>query len=74
MGLVAFVINAAMLLATAAVIDQAKGSLDIVFTVGGYPPTWGYEAIGCAVVGSIVISIVGTFLDLVLVPRRIMGL
>jgi putative membrane protein len=73
MGLVAFVINAAMLLGTAAIINQAKSSLDVVFNVGGFPPTWGYEAIGCAVIASIVISIVSTVLELVLVPRKLVG-
>ncbi len=74
MGLVAFVINAGMLLATAAIVHQAGSSLHIVFVVGGFPPTWSYEAIGCAVVASIVISVVATLLELVLIPRRIVGL
>ena len=74
MGLVAFVINAAMLLGTAWIVSQAGGALNIGLTLGGYPPHWSYEAIGCAVVASIVISIVSTALSLVLVPRRIIGL
>jgi len=74
MGLVAFVINAAMLLATSAIVDQAKSSLNIVFSVGGFPPTWSYEAIGCAVIASIVISVVATVLELVLIPRKLLGL
>jgi putative membrane protein len=74
MGLVAFVINAGMLLGTAFLVNQARGTLDIVFSVGGYPPTWGYEAIGVAVVASIVISVVATLLDLLLTPRKILGL
>ena len=74
MGLVAFVINAGMLLGTAWIVSQAQGTLDIAFTVGGYPPHWGYEAIGVAVVASIVISIVATALDLLLMPRKILGL
>jgi putative membrane protein len=74
MGLVAFVINAAMLLGTAWLIGQAHDTVNIVFSVGGYPPTWGYEAIGVAVVASIVISVVATLLDLLLVPRKILGL
>ena len=73
MGLVAFVINAAMLLGTAALVNQAKGSLHIVFSIGGFPPHFGYEAVGCAVVASIVISIVSTVLGLVLVPRKFVG-
>ena len=75
MGLVAFVINAAMLLGTAWVVNQITSStLTIGFTLGGYPPHWGYEAIGCAVVAAIVISIVGTILNIVLVPRKLAGL
>ncbi len=74
MGLVAFVINAGMLLGTAWLVSQAHDTINIVFSVGGYPPTWGYEAIGVAVVASIVISVVATALDLLLVPRKILGL
>ncbi|MGD0019922.1 MAG: phage holin family protein [Candidatus Limnocylindrales bacterium] len=74
MGLIAFAINAAMLLGTAWLVSQAQGTLNIGFTLGGYPPHWGYEAIGVAVVGSIVISIVATVLDLVLAPRKVVGL
>jgi len=74
MGLVAFVINAAMLLGTAEIVHQAGSSLKITFVVGGFPPTWGYEAIGCAVIASIVISVVATLLELLLVPRKLVGL
>jgi putative membrane protein len=74
MGLVAFVINAAMLLGTAWIVNQAKGTFNIAFTLGGYPPHWSYEAIGCAVVASIVISLVATALNLLLVPRKVIGL
>ena len=74
MGLVAFVINASMLLGTAWIVSQAGGTLNIGLTLGGYPPHWSYEAIGCAVVASIVISIVSTALSLVLVPRRLIGM
>jgi putative membrane protein len=71
MGLVAFVINAAMLLGTAWIVDQAKGTIAIGFTLGGYPPHWSSEAIGCAGVASIVISVVGTVLSIALMPRRV---
>jgi len=74
MGLVAFVINAGMLLGTAWLVNQAHDTVNIVFSVGGYPPHWGYEAIGAAVIASIVISLVATALDLLLVPRKILGL
>jgi putative membrane protein len=78
MGLVAFVINAAMLLGTAWLVNLSQVQ-DIMnnqfsFEVGGYPPTMGYEAIGAAVVASIVISVVSTVLNLVLIPRKIVGL
>jgi putative membrane protein len=73
MGLVAFVINAAMLLGTAWLVSQVK-ALDIGFTLGKYPPNWGYEAIGCAVVAAIVVSVVGTILNLILVPRKVVGI
>jgi putative membrane protein len=78
MGLVAFVINAAMLLGTAWIVNlpqiQDLLNKDFTFQVGGYPPTFGYEAIGAAVVASIVISIVSTVLDLALMPRKVVGL
>ena len=74
MGLVAFVINAGMLLGTAWLVNQAHDTLNIVFSVGKFPPTWSYEAIGAAVVASIVISLVATVLDLLLMPRKILGL
>jgi len=78
MGLVAFVINGAMLLLTAWLVniqqvqDLLKSSF--AFQGGGYPPTWGYAAIGAAVVASIVISVVATLLELVLLPRKVIGL
>ena len=74
MGLVAFAINAGMLLGTAWIASLSHDTLDIVFSVGGYPPHFGYEAIGAAVVASIVISVVATVLDLALKPRAIVGL
>jgi putative membrane protein len=78
MGLVAFVINAGMLLGTAWLVNlsqiQDLLNKDFVFKVGAYPPTFGYEAIGAAVVASIVISIVSTVLDLALMPRKVVGL
>jgi putative membrane protein len=73
MGLIAFAINAAMVLGTAWIVDQAGSALKIGFTVGGYPPHFGYETIGAAVVASIVISIVATILELVLLPRKVIG-
>jgi putative membrane protein len=74
MGLVAFVINAAMLLGTAWAVSEFVNANGFMFSVGGYPTVWGYSAIGCAVVASIVISIVATILELLLVPRKVVGL
>jgi len=77
MGLVAFVINAAMLLLTAWIVylPQIRDSLDahFAFQLGKYPPTWGYDALGAAVVASIVISVVATVLNMVLLPRKVVG-
>jgi putative membrane protein len=78
MGVVAFVINAGMLLLTAWLVNlnQVKDIFKVGFTfqVGDFPPTMGYEALGAAVVASIVISIVATVLELVLIPRKVVGL
>jgi putative membrane protein len=71
MGLVAFVINASMLLGTAWAVNEFVNANGFMFSVGGYPTVWGYSAIGCAVVASIVISIVATVLELLLVPRKV---
>ncbi len=73
MGLVAVGINVLLLLGTAWAIGQVK-VLNIGFSVGGFPPHWGYEAIGVAVVASIVISVVATVLEVLLLPRKAMGL
>ncbi len=78
MGLVAFVLNAAMLLATAWLVNlgqvQSLLNSNFHFTVGGYPPHWGYEAIGAAVVAAILISVVATILEMLLLPRKVVGL
>jgi putative membrane protein len=78
MGLIAFVINAGMLLGTAWLVNlhqvQSLLKTDFVFTIGNYPPHWGYEAIGAAVVASILISIVATILEIVFLPRKVVGL
>lgn len=77
MGLIAFVINALMLLGTAWLVNSAQIQdilkSNFAFQIGGYPPQWGYEAVGAAVVASIVISIVATVLDLLLMPRKVVG-
>ena len=67
MGLVSFVINAAMLLVVAFVSDQ----LDLGFRVGDFPPDFTIDTILGALVGSIVISITSTVVSLALAPRRL---
>ena len=67
MGLVSFVINAAMLLVVAFVSDQ----LDLGFRVGDFPPDFTIDTILGALVGSIVISIASTVVSLALAPRRL---
>lgn len=60
-GLFGFIVNA-VLFVLAAVI---AGAIGIKFTVGGFPPTFTAQTIVSAVVGSIVLSIVGRVLSLV---------
>jgi putative membrane protein len=54
LGLISFVINAIMLL----LVAWLSSLLDISFTVGGFPPDFGVDAILWAIVGSIVLSII----------------
>ena len=68
LGLIGFVINAAMLLLTAALSDQFK----LGFKVGAFPPSITADAIVGAVLGAIVISIVSTLLSLALAPRKLL--
>ena len=69
LGLVAFVINAAMLLLTAALSD----SLKLGFKVGDFPPELASsDTIVGALVGAVVISIVSTLVSLALAPRRLL--
>ena len=68
LGLIGFVINAAMLLLTAALSDQFK----LGFKVGGFPPSITADAIVGAVLGAIVISIISTLLSLALAPRKLL--
>jgi len=58
-----------MVLGIAWLVNQ-QGHLTVGFTVGHFPAQWGYETIGCAVVASIVISVVGTVLNLLLAHAR----
>jgi len=68
LGLVAFVINAAMLLVVAFVSDQ----FTLGFTVGGFPPDLTADAAIGAVIGAVVISVVSTIVSLALTPRRLL--
>jgi putative membrane protein len=68
LGLVAFVINAAMLLLTALASDQLK----LGFKVGDFPPTLNADAFVGALLGAIVISVVSTLVSLALTPRRLL--
>ncbi|HVL54221.1 MAG TPA: phage holin family protein [Vitreimonas sp.] len=69
LGLVAFVINAAMLLLTAGV----SGQFDLGFRVGDFPPDLlASDTIVGALVGAIVISVVSTLASVALAPRRLL--
>lgn len=61
MGLVGFVVNAALLLVTALVADSAGFNL----TVGDFPPDLTADTLVAAVIGSVVLSVVGTAVRLV---------
>ena len=69
MGLISFVINAAMLLLTAALSNQ----LDLGFRIGDFPPELASsDTILGALVTALVISVVSTILNLALIPRRVL--
>jgi putative membrane protein len=68
LGLVAFVINAAMLLLVAAISDQFK----LGFKVGDFPPSFSSDTIVGALAGAVIISIVSTLASLALVPRKLL--
>lgn len=68
LGLIAFVINAAMLLLTALASDQ----LDLGFRIGDFPPQLTTDTIVGALVGALVISVVSTLVSLALAPRRLL--
>jgi len=67
LGLVAFVINAAMLLIVAFLSNQ----LDLGFRVGGFPPNLDADAIIGAIIGAVVISLVSTIATIALAPRKL---
>lgn len=67
MGLFSFILNAVLLLAVAYIADLAN----IRFTIGGFPPGFTADSFIGALLGSIVISIVGVVLGLLDRGRRI---
>jgi putative membrane protein len=66
LGLVGFVINAAMLLLTALVSDTLK----LGFKVGGFTPTLNADAIVGALIGAVIISVVSALASVALSPRK----
>ena len=67
LGLVAFVINAAMLL----LVAIASDSLKLGFKLGTFPPTLNADAIVGALVGAVIISVVSTVASIALSPRKL---
>jgi putative membrane protein len=67
MGLFAFILNAVLLLAVAFIADLVS----IKFTIGGFPPHFTADSFVGALLGSIVISIVGLVLGMLDRGRRI---
>jgi putative membrane protein len=70
LGLISFVINAALFL----LVAWVAGAIDIPFTVGGFPPDLDSDAIIGALLGSIIVSIVSTALGLLNFGRRLAGI
>ncbi len=69
LGLVSFVINAALLLLVAAL----SGQFDLGFKVGEFPPNlFASDTIIGAIVAAFVISVVSTLVNLALAPRRLL--
>jgi putative membrane protein len=68
LGLIGFVINAAMLLLTA----LASDSLKLGFKLGTFPPTINSDAIVGALVAAVIISVVSTLASVALSPRKLM--
>lgn len=66
-GLITFVINAALFLFVAWVAGQLK----IDFTVGGFPPDITADSLVAALLGSIVVSVVSTLLGFVNFGRKL---
>lgn len=70
LGLVSFVINAALLL----LVAYISGEAHLGFKIGGYPPHLTADSVLGAVLGSVVISIVATLLSLANFGRRTLRL
>jgi putative membrane protein len=66
LGLVAFVINAAMLLLTA----WLSGQLKLGFKVGDFPPSFTSDTLVGAIVAALIISVVSSLASLALSSRR----
>lgn len=68
LGLIGFVINAAMLLLTA----LASDSLKLGFKLGTFPPTINSDAIVGALVAAVIISVVSALASVALSPRKLL--
>jgi putative membrane protein len=69
LGLISFVINAALLLLVAGL----SGQFELGFTVGDFPPNLASaDTIIGAIAGAVVISIVSTLVNIALAPRRLL--
>ena len=68
LGLVGFVINAAMLL----LVALASSSLKLGFKVGDFPPSITSDTIVGALVGALIISVVSTVASVALTPRKLL--
>jgi putative membrane protein len=64
LGVFSILLNAALLLLMAFLVDLAAGPLVVI---GGYPPELGLEAISAAAMGAVVIGVVSTVLT-ILIP------
>jgi putative membrane protein len=68
LGLVGFVINAAMLL----LVALASGQLKLGFKVGDFPPDVTSDTIVGALLGALIISVVSTLASVALSPRKLL--
>lgn len=59
LGLFSLVVNGILLI----LVAWLAGVFDVTFSVGGYPPDFGLDAIIAAVIGAIVLGIVGTVIN-----------